>query len=449
MRRAFASASTADRLALRQYLVGLIALPLSLLPFLAYLTMTPEGRLVADKIRVALAPPALPTLSRSQQIVAATRAPKYQGRVMVLVYHGIGSASDGDGFVVSPKRFADHLATLKAAGMHMVTAADVADAMANKRPLPPNAVMISFDDGRADALLFADPLLEAAQTKATMFVITAAASKPGVYYAGWPQLEKAARSGRWDIEAHTDGAHHEQLVADGRVLPALTSLMPGETTDAYRRRVHADLERCNDAIAAHTGRRPTAFAYPFGAYGADRTNDPAIHDILRQEVGRQYAIAFHQDEQDSIPLAGPGAGQDRLGLRRLKVGQWTGLELLDRVAQAAKDTPGLAVGVVPPPAPRPPVPASSPATSVPRSPVALPTVGSVASASVPDVALAPLPTTPAPATPLTVPTVPLSPTPSTTPTAPPPTTTPPASTTTTTTMPVCTTGNSGHPCRTR
>ena len=100
MRRAFASASTADRLALRQYLVGLIALPLSLLPFLAYLTMTPEGRLVADKIRVALAPPALPTLSSSQQIVAATRAPKYQGRVMVLVYHGIGSASDGDGFVV-------------------------------------------------------------------------------------------------------------------------------------------------------------------------------------------------------------------------------------------------------------------------------------------------------------------------------------------------------------
>ena len=94
-----------------------------------------------------------------------------------------------------PARFGEHLATLRAAGMHTVTAADVARAFGAGKPLPPNAVMISFDDGRADAMMWADPLLKQAGMKATMFVISSAAADPGIYYAGWERLRAAARSG--------------------------------------------------------------------------------------------------------------------------------------------------------------------------------------------------------------------------------------------------------------
>ena len=111
---------------LRQLIVGLVALPLTTVPFVAYAQLTPEGRLVRDRALVALSPPSLPELSPRQRAAAVAAAPRYQGAVMALAYHGIGSSSDGEGgFVVSPKRFAEHLAVLKAAGMRALTAADV------------------------------------------------------------------------------------------------------------------------------------------------------------------------------------------------------------------------------------------------------------------------------------------------------------------------------------
>ena len=325
----------AQRMRLGQLLSRWVAIPLSALPFLAYATFTPEGRLVRDRVVVAVAPPSLPKLSPRQKADAQAVAPRYEGAVMTLAYHGIGSATDGEGgFVVSPQRFGEHLASLRAGGMNVVTARDVDGAFRGGPALPPNAVMITFDDGRSDAMLFADPLLEQARMKATMFVISDAASRSGVYYAPWKRLKGYARSGRWDIQAHTSGSHHEQKVAGGGQLPALTSLGRGESLDEYRERVREDLAEASDAIEANLGYRPVALAYPFGAYGADRTNHPAIRDVLRQEVSRQYALAFHQDDQEQIPLV--TADADRLGLRRLEVEGWSGTLLLQHIADAAR-----------------------------------------------------------------------------------------------------------------
>lgn len=325
------------RAPLRQLVVGLLALPLSLLPFIAYCTLTPEGRLVRDKVVAWVRPPDLPRLSDAQRREAAAIVPTYGRGVTALVYHGLGSGSDGEGgYVMTATRFGEHLAALKAAGMQVVTAADIAWSMATGTPLPDRAVMISFDDGRTDALLWADPLLEQAGMKATMFVISETAAKPSLYYAGWDRLRAAARSGRWDIEAHSHEAHRLQRVESGEELPALTSLAPGESLAEYQARVQEDLERNSAAIQAHIGQRPVAFAYPFGAYGAERANDPAIEEILRNEVANRFVIAFHQDGQDTVPLIDPS--QSRIGLRRLSIGNWSGTDLLRRIAKVVADS---------------------------------------------------------------------------------------------------------------
>jgi peptidoglycan/xylan/chitin deacetylase (PgdA/CDA1 family) len=331
----------------RQMLIGLIALPLSVVPFLAYAVFTPEGRLLRDRLIVAVSEPRLPELSAAQLAEASAGAPRYQGKVMALVYHGVDSGSDAEGgFVVSRRRFGEHLATLQAAGMAAVTAAEVARAFSGGTPLPDNAVLISFDDGRADALMFSDPLLEQAGMRATMFLISSATDRPNLYYADWSRIERAARSGRWDIEAHTHDAHREQTAEGGERLPVLTSLRPGESLAEYRTRIRKDLDRNNAAIEDHLGHRPVAFAYPFGAYGADRTSDPAIRDVLREEISARYPIAFHQDEQESVPLLDPGL--DRVGLRRLEVGDWSGAELLARIRRAAGSGVSQPAPTVPP-----------------------------------------------------------------------------------------------------
>jgi len=317
--------------------VGLLALPLSLLPFLAYFRFTGEGELLWSRTRLTFVKPHLPALSGEDVRWAQTHAPSYRGGVAVLVYHGIGSQGDESAFSITPEQLASQLAYLRAGGMQVVTARQVADAFRLHLVLPPRAVMLTFDDGRAEAMLWADPLLADAGVKATMFVITQAAGSSGIFYASWKQLRQYAASGRWDLESHTAGQHYLQTVADGRALPALASLKSGESIDAYRTRVRDDLASASDELEKETGRRPVAFAFPFGDYGAERTNDPRIESVLTSAVGHDYQLAFEQDDQPTVPLVACSA--DPLHLRRIDVGHWSGRELLQRVARAAAQSP--------------------------------------------------------------------------------------------------------------
>jgi peptidoglycan/xylan/chitin deacetylase (PgdA/CDA1 family) len=247
------------------------------------------------------------------------------------VYHGVGSdtAAEGD-LAVTPEVFAEHLAVLRAARMSFVTASDVAAAFAGGPPLPARAVMISFDDGRRDAVIWATPLLRQAGARATMFTITGAADDKGSpYYAGWADLDQDV----WDLQSHTASLHGQQDTRSGR-LPALTSRAPGESRAEWLARVRSDLDQADEAILQHTDRPPVAFAYPFGAWGVDRTDDPAVAPVLAAELLRHYRLAFHQDEQDTIPLAGPDTAP--MGIRRLEVGDWSGRELLDHIVAAAR-----------------------------------------------------------------------------------------------------------------
>jgi peptidoglycan/xylan/chitin deacetylase (PgdA/CDA1 family) len=345
-------------------------------------------------------------------------------------------------------------------------------------PLPDKAVMISFDDGRTDAMLYADPLLRQADMRATMFVISEAAAEPGIYYAGWDKLRAAAHTGRWDIQAHSDAGHQAQKVDGGENLPALTSLAPGETIEQYRSRVEADLARNSEAIQAHIGRRPVAFAYPFGAYGADRTNDPRIEGVLRDVVARRFAVAFHQDGQDEMGLVAPG--QDRVGLRRLSVGNWSGPDLLRQIAKAVRTTfppspevaelaapmppvssPTVVRSITPPLPPVPfqkdlrnpapildhdPVPPARPATPAPTIKRTAPAPPAASTEPQPP-AVTPTPATPPPPSTTSTTRPPATTTTTTKPIGKPPTTTttrPPTTTTSTTTAP-CRRPN-GKPC---
>lgn len=324
----------------RSFIVGALFLPLSAVPFGVYATQTPEGRLLVDRATATVAPPTLPSLSPSERSRIRAGAPAYDDAVAVLVYHGIGSGTSGEGaYRLTPKRFAEQLVALRAAGLVPVTMQEVAEARERRRALPANAVALTFDDGRTDAMLFADRLLEAAGWRATMYVITGRAEDgTSPYYVGWDQLTDYHRSGRWDLQSHTDDLH--RLTADG--LPALTALEDGEDLEEFRARIRRDLARAAASVEAHTGTAPATFAYPFGAHGAERTNDPAIAAIVAEEVGRRHSLAVHQDGQDDPRLVTDC--ERPLQLRRLEVGDWSGLELLERIAQAAARTDGCGTG---------------------------------------------------------------------------------------------------------
>lgn len=323
----------------RQSLVGFFMLPLSLLPFVAYVTQTAEGHLLWTKAVHPLFAPDLPLLPGDEARWIDDRAPRYADAAAVLVYHGLGSSVGAEATqTMTPDQFGEQLVALRAAGMNPVTATQFADACAGGAPLPDNAVMITFDDGRTEAMLHADPLLDQADMTATMFVISGAADTPSLFYAGWSRLEEYHASGRWDLQAHTD-ALHDTLAPDPadevQQRPLLVNRLDGESLTEWRRRVAVDLQASSDKLRAHTGARPVAFAYPFGAYGGDeRTDDPRIARELRRLLSDHVEIAFQQDDQETVDLA--DCHDDPLMLRRLDVGAWTGPELLARIATMAR-----------------------------------------------------------------------------------------------------------------
>jgi peptidoglycan/xylan/chitin deacetylase (PgdA/CDA1 family) len=322
---------------IRQVLVGLVMIPLSLLPFVIYFRRTPEGRLLWTRTIVRVAPPRLPRITLADVARYRRLAPHWRGAAAVLVYHGIGSSVDAEGrFSVSAGRFGEQLQAMRAAGYHFVTARDLAAARRGHRPLPADAVMITFDDGRSEAMMLADPLLRQAGARATMFVITGRSHDPGLFYTSAGKLRAYAATGRWDLESHTDALHAMQRTRAGD-LPLLTSLRNGESIVGFGRRVAADLDRADAEIVSITGRSPVAFAYPFGAYGADRTNDARIIGVLRDVLHRRYQIAFEQDDQRTVPLA--GCGRYPLRIRRLDALPWSGEGLLRQLRRLAAHTP--------------------------------------------------------------------------------------------------------------
>jgi hypothetical protein len=100
--------------------------------------------------------------------------------------------------------------------------------------------------------------------------------------------------------------------------------------------VSQDLAGASDAIASQAGRRPVAFAYPFGSHGTGydrRTNDARLGPILQDVVAGDYQIAFDQDDQAAWGLT--TCGSDPYHLHRLEVGDWSGRTLVVRIRRAS------------------------------------------------------------------------------------------------------------------
>jgi peptidoglycan/xylan/chitin deacetylase (PgdA/CDA1 family) len=121
------------------------------------------------------------TLRRAR--ISRTRG---RDRPIILVYHRVARVStDPQLLSVSPERFAEHL-ELIADRYETVRLAELV-ASAHEGQAPPHAVAVTFDDGYADNLDVARPLLERSSTPATVFVASGYVGGQGAFW--WDELE--------------------------------------------------------------------------------------------------------------------------------------------------------------------------------------------------------------------------------------------------------------------
>lgn len=114
-------------------------------------------------------------------------ARRFARTAVVLVYHRVTDlVSDPWSLSVSPRRFEQHLQVLESR-FHPLSLTDLTHAL-RTGSVPPLSVVVTFDDGYADNLHYAKPLLERYHIPGTVFVTTGSLGQDREFW--WDELDK-------------------------------------------------------------------------------------------------------------------------------------------------------------------------------------------------------------------------------------------------------------------
>ncbi|HET8598153.1 MAG TPA: poly-beta-1,6-N-acetyl-D-glucosamine N-deacetylase PgaB [Castellaniella sp.] len=240
--------------------------------------------------------------------VANTDRPWPPNRVLALAYHDVEDHDPDQRFLaVRTDLLVAQLQWLRDNGYQAVSVDQVLAAGGGGAPLPPKAVLLSFDDGYSSFYTRVLPILKAMKwpavwapvgrwidTPSDQPVRFGKVEVPRERFATWDQVRQAARSGLVEIGAHTDDLH-EGILANpqGNEEPAATThrydprTRTYESDAAYRARITEDVRRVSRKIRQATGKAPRVWVWPYGA-----ANGEAL-DILRRQG---YRMALTLDD---------------------------------------------------------------------------------------------------------------------------------------------------------
>jgi peptidoglycan/xylan/chitin deacetylase (PgdA/CDA1 family) len=182
----------------------------------------------------------------------------------VIMYHRILKHSTNDVYTITPGAFERDLIYLRDSGYTTIGTEELLDYVERGKSLPEKPIMLTFDDGYYNNIFYAAPLLAEYNMKAAVFVVGQFSEKstkenavnPSYSYILWEHMENMPSC--FEIQNHTWDMHNQGARIGIR-------RKKGESQEAYERAFADDLKKLNDKIEHHTGKRPVAFAIPFGA----------------------------------------------------------------------------------------------------------------------------------------------------------------------------------------
>jgi peptidoglycan/xylan/chitin deacetylase (PgdA/CDA1 family) len=256
--------------------------------------------------------------------------------VVVLMYHAFRlHPIPGDD--ITPADFAAQLALFRADGYHVITLSTFEAFVSGRGRVPPNALLLTFDNGYASMYRYAYPLLLRYHDPATLFPIARwlfhpGQAPPGIHPMSLKDLRTMLASGLmslgtqgWDVHQGVPVGPDSSEAADiGRIYNAATGRR--ESVAAYEARVLGDLRHAQQALAPLVGGPLQAFAYPFGDY------TPRLIALL-------HAAGFRYLFTAKIGWANI-QGQSPAVLYRINVGSYgeTAADAVSAIATVASDT---------------------------------------------------------------------------------------------------------------
>jgi peptidoglycan/xylan/chitin deacetylase (PgdA/CDA1 family) len=220
----------------------------------------------------------------------------------ILTYHRV--SLDRDELAVAPDRFREQMDHLKESGFRVVGAAEAARALGRAEPGP--TIGLTFDDGYADVLEYAVPILAERGFRATVFVTTGATdgTHPFSWYEhpppllDWATIRELDRGSTLDFGAHS--VSHPNLLALDDAAAA------------------HEISGSKQALEAELGHSVGAFCYPAGLF-AERERQLVRASGYQLAVGMEPGL--NGPDPDLLALRRTGIGaRDRLLDFQAKVG---------------------------------------------------------------------------------------------------------------------------------
>lgn len=186
--------------------------------------------------------------------------------VPILMYHSVDRdyAPAYRRWTVSPERFAEHMAVLRARRRVPLTIATLVRQIQAGR-LVRGAVAITFDDGLADFAKGALPVLERFGFASTLFVTTGYVGETSRWLAELGEGERPMLS--WD-EIGELARRNVEIGAHTHTHPQLDLLDLAEAKQ--------EIETSKALLESHTGQPVRSFAYPHGY------STPAVRELVAQ-----------------------------------------------------------------------------------------------------------------------------------------------------------------------
>ncbi len=208
------------------------------------------------------------TPSPSPEPTPALQAAREMDYVPILMYHYVRTVDPnedelGYNLSVSPERFEEHLIWLRDNDFTAIRMDHLADCLRGLQRCPQKSVVLTFDDGYADAASAALPLLEEYDATATFYIVTGFVGKPG--YLTWNEVRQLHDSG---MEIGSHSLNHPDLAArDPEV-------------------AREEIEQSRKILSRKIGVPVRSFSYPIGSY------TPEVAELVR-EAGYTNAVTTY------------------------------------------------------------------------------------------------------------------------------------------------------------
>ncbi|MFZ4478975.1 MAG: poly-beta-1,6-N-acetyl-D-glucosamine N-deacetylase PgaB [Rhodoferax sp.] len=209
-------------------------------------------------------------------------------RYAAIAFHDVvDDPRDLDADAITSDRLVAFFDWLRGNGWNAISLDDIVRAEQGLKALPPNPILITFDDGYRSLYTRVYPLALAYRIPVVATLVGAwldAAPDATVRYGdqtvprskfiSWEQAREMQASGLIEFASHSYGLHEGVPVnRQGTQLPsAIAHRLLGqidaqnESEGALHARVKADLERSRALMRQQLGRAPRALAWPFGRY---------------------------------------------------------------------------------------------------------------------------------------------------------------------------------------